>query len=56
MYKHRTPEDTLNSARIREEIGHLLRNYYQTCIANELPPRLREVLKKLDEEQPEPDH
>ena len=56
MYKHRTPEDRLNSLRIREEINHALRNYYQTCMANELPPRLHEVLKQLDEQQPEPAH
>lgn len=53
MYKPRTSEQSLNSARIREEIGHSIRNYYQACMAHELPPRLRAALKKVDEEKPE---
>jgi hypothetical protein len=51
-FKH-TPEDRPNSARIREHIGQLLRDHYQACMTHKLPPRLREVLKKLDEEKHE---
>jgi hypothetical protein len=54
MYKKPTQEDRLNAASIREQIGHSLRNYYQACITNEVPPRLLAALKKLDEGRPEP--
>ncbi len=53
MSNRPTPEDRLNSARIREQIGQLLRIHYQACATAELPPRLREALKKLDEEKPQ---
>jgi hypothetical protein len=53
MYKRRTPEESLNSARIRERIGQTLKDYYQACTTDELPPQLLTVLKKLDEERPE---
>jgi hypothetical protein len=36
--------------RVKELIGQHLRNYYHSCLSEELPPRLLEVLKKLDEE------
>jgi hypothetical protein len=49
-FKNRTPEDSLNSARIREQIGQLLRGHYQACMSQELPLRLVATLKKLDEE------
>ena len=52
----RNSENRPNSAGIREHIGRLLRGHYQACMADELPPRLREVLKKLDEEKPELEH
>jgi hypothetical protein len=52
MFKKRRLEDTLDSRRIREQIGHLLKNYYQACTSQELPPRLLTALKKLDEEKP----
>ena len=51
--KKPTAEDRLNSARIRDHIGHLLKKHYQACTTDELPPRLLSLLKKLDEEQPE---
>ena len=46
-------QSRLNSARIRELIGHLLKDHYQACMSHELPPRLLAALKKLDEERPE---
>lgn len=49
----RTTEEMLNSARIRDHINHSLRKYYQACLTDELPPRLRATVKKLDEERPE---
>jgi hypothetical protein len=52
MYKKPTQEDRLNAASIREQIGYSLRNYYQACMTDEVPPRLLAVLKKLDEERP----
>jgi hypothetical protein len=53
MNKKPTAEDRLNSARIRDHIGHLLKKHYQACTTVELPPRLLALLKKLDEERPE---
>ena len=53
IIKKPTAEERLNAARIRDHIGHLLKNHYQACVTNELPPRLVAALKKLDEEQPE---
>jgi Anti-sigma factor NepR len=53
MYRKSTPEDSLNSALIREQIGRSLRNRYQPCTSQELPPRLLALLKKLDQELPE---
>lgn len=53
MSNRPTAEDRANSARIREQIGQLLRVHYRACATEELPLRLRDVLKKLDEEKPE---
>ena len=53
MNKKPTAEDRLNSARIRDHIGHLLKKHYQACTTDELPPLLLALLKKLDEERPE---
>jgi hypothetical protein len=53
MYKKPTPEDYLNLARIRERIGHFLKDHYQVCTTNELLPPLLALLKKLDRELPE---
>jgi hypothetical protein len=46
-------QSRLNSARIREQIGHLLKDHYQACMTQSLPPRLLALLKKLDQELPE---
>jgi hypothetical protein len=53
MSRKRIPEDDLNWAVTRIIIGELLRKHYQACATEELPPRLRAVLKKLDSEEPE---
>jgi Anti-sigma factor NepR len=50
MYRKSTPEDSLDSALVREQIGRSLRNHYQACTSQELPPRLLALLKKLDQE------
>ena len=34
---------------LRERIGEHLRDYYRSCISEELPPPLLAVLKKLNE-------
>ena len=36
--------------RVKGQIGQQLRNYYNSCLSEELPPSLLAVLKKLDEE------
>jgi hypothetical protein len=41
---------------VNERIGRELKTYHQACVADELPPRLREVLKKLNSEEPEEDN
>jgi hypothetical protein len=53
MFTKRTPEETLNSARIRERMDKFLRDYYRACISQELPPNLRATLKKFENEEPE---
>jgi hypothetical protein len=35
---------------LKERIGQQLKDYYQSCLSEELPPSLLAVLKKLDEE------
>jgi hypothetical protein len=47
------PEELRNWSFAREQIGSQLKTFYERCMTDELPPRLREVLKKLDEERPE---
>jgi len=43
-------------AHINDQIGRQLKTFYERCcMTDELPPRLREVLKKLDEEQEIPE-
>ena len=53
MTKTPTPEDRLNAARIREQIGHQLKKLYQASMTEELPTRLLAALKKLGEELPQ---
>jgi hypothetical protein len=36
--------------RVKGQIGKQLRDYYHSCLSEELPPSLLAVLKKLDEE------
>jgi hypothetical protein len=43
-------ERRLRDRRLKEQVGKQLRDYYQTCLSEELPPGLLAVLKKLDEE------
>ncbi len=38
----------------REQIGRHLKSFYERCMTDELPPRLREVLQKLENGGPEP--
>jgi hypothetical protein len=52
MFTKRTPEETLNSARIRERMDKFLRDYYRACISQELPHNLRATLKKFENEEP----
>jgi hypothetical protein len=44
------PTDQKLDQRVKGRIGQQLRDYYDSCISEELPPRLLAVLKKLDEE------
>jgi hypothetical protein len=53
MSNKRTPEDGLNWALTKKQIGELLRTHYQACATEELSPRLRTVLKKLEQGEPE---
>ena len=46
----RTPDQLRYWSETNEVIGHQLRAYYQAYTTEELPPRLRAVLKKLGEE------
>jgi hypothetical protein len=42
-------------AHINDQIGRQLKTFYERCMTDELPPRLREALKKLDEAQEIPE-
>jgi hypothetical protein len=53
MYKKRTPQEVLNTAQIREHIGAVLKRHYYSLMFDELPPQLRAVIARMDEEQPE---
>jgi hypothetical protein len=45
-----TPNERQNWCRIKEQTGRQLKEHYEACTTEELPPRLLAVLKKLDEE------
>jgi Anti-sigma factor NepR len=49
MSEKRQTEQRLDG-RVKGLIGQQLRDYYRSCISEELPPRLLAVLKKLEEE------
>jgi hypothetical protein len=53
MAKKRTADELQNWSLTKERIGQELKKYYQACTTDELPPRLRALVKKLDEETPE---
>ncbi len=36
----------------REQFGDQLKTFYERCMTDELPPRLRELLKKLESQRP----
>jgi Anti-sigma factor NepR len=44
------PMDQRLDRQLKERIGQQLKDYYQSCLSEELPPSLLAVLKKLDEE------
>ena len=50
MSKKRTPDELLNWSLTKERIGQQLKEHYQACTTEELPPRLLALIKKLDEE------
>jgi hypothetical protein len=50
--RSRTPDELARLSLTKEQIGLQLRNYYRACTAEELPPRLLTLLKKLDPELP----
>ena len=49
----RTPTEQQYWSVTRERLGQTLKDYYQACTTDELPPRLLAVLKGLDEDKPE---
>jgi hypothetical protein len=52
MPNKRTPDELRNWSFTKEQIGKL-KEHYQACTTQELPPRLRDVLKKLNKEKSE---
>jgi len=50
----RTPDQKQYWSQTNKVIGHKLKDYYQACTTEELPPRLRDALKKLDDETEKP--
>jgi hypothetical protein len=49
MPKARTGAEGLDWCQTKERIGQQLRDCYRACTTEELPPRLLELVKKLDE-------
>jgi hypothetical protein len=45
-----TPDELRDWSLTRGQIGDRLKEYYQACTTEDLPPRLLALLKKLDEE------
>jgi len=50
MAKKRTPEELQTWSLTKERIGRGLKNYYQACTTDELPPQVRALIKKMDQE------
>jgi hypothetical protein len=50
MRTNLTPDEWNKRCLARERITEELKEYYQACTTEELPPRLLAALKKLDEE------
>ena len=50
MRTKRTPDEWHNWCLAGERIDEELKGYYRACTTRELPPRLLELSKKLDEE------
>jgi len=50
MRTNRTAEEWHNWCLARERIDKELKEYYRACTAQELPPQLLALSKKLDEE------
>jgi Anti-sigma factor NepR len=49
-FSKRTDEAWRDWSSTKDHLGQQLKKYYQAYTTKELPPRLRELLKKLDEE------
>jgi Anti-sigma factor NepR len=49
-FSKRTDEAWRDWSSTKDQLGQQLKNFYQAYTTEELPPRLRELLKKLDEE------
>jgi hypothetical protein len=49
-FSKRTDEAWRDWSSTKDHLGQQLKNYYQAYTTEELPPRLRAVLKKLDQE------
>lgn len=44
----RTSDQSLYWSQTNKLIGQQLRAYYRACLSEELPPRLRAVIKRMD--------
>jgi anti-sigma factor NepR-like protein len=53
MSEKHIPDQRARWTSHQKQIGEQLRNYYQACTIEELPPQLLALLKKLDPELPE---
>jgi Anti-sigma factor NepR len=53
IFSKRTPDEWRDWSYTKDRIGQQLKAHYQACTTEELPPRLVELLKKLDHELPE---
>jgi hypothetical protein len=53
MRTKRTPDEWADWCIAKNQIGEVLKEYYQACTTGKFPPQLVTLLKKLDDEFPE---
>jgi hypothetical protein len=50
VFSKRTADEWRDWSYTKDRIGQQLKDHYQACTTEELPPRLRALVKKMEEE------